>query len=210
MANWLSNGLLPLLALLALPLAAATLVPPAGGRRSLLERLTRRRGLWPVLTLTGLGLAFFFCYAATGQGPALRVKNLLYLYFLAGWLLSTGAVARRLDARTLAVLTAGSVRAGLLGWLLLAFLTDHNARLTHAGLGQQPNTVVQAYRDWLSGDAAQRARRRQVRAAPAGQRIGCRRCRCGLSPSSTPTFPMTPHSGATWLTRTSTACARWP
>ena len=81
-------------------------------------------------------------------------------------------MARRLDARTLAVLTAGSVRAGLLGWLLLTFLTDHNARLTHAGLGQQPNTVVQAYRDWLSGDAArydaaQRARYATLRATTA-------------------------------------------
>ena len=145
-ANWLGNGLLPLLTLLALPLAVS-LSRTAGAGRSLLERLTRCMWLWPALMLTGLWLAFFFCFAATGFGPALRVKNLLYLYFLAGWLLSAYAVARGLNAKAVAWLCAGPARAGLLGWLLLAFVTDHNAHLTHDGIGEQANTVVQAYRD---------------------------------------------------------------
>ena len=167
--NWLGNGLLPLLTLLALPVAEGL---TSAAKRSLLERLTRRVWLWPALMLAGLWLAFFFCFAATSQGPALRVKNLLYLYFLACWLLSAYAVARRLDAQAIAWLCTGPLRLALVGWLLVAFATDHNTHLTHEGIGRQTNTVVQAYRDWLSGDAArydaaQRARYDALRATAA-------------------------------------------
>ena len=92
--------------------------------------------------LAGLWVAFFFCFAATNQGPALRVKNLLYLYFLASWLLCTYAVAERFDTQAVAWLCAGPMRTGLLGLLLLAFVTDHNNYLAHDGIGRQTNTVV--------------------------------------------------------------------
>ena len=169
--NWLGNGLLPLLALLALPLASQ--LTPAPGQRALLPRLARRPWLWPVLTLVGVGVACLFCYLATAQGPALRVKNLLYLYFVVGWLLSTYTWASRLDARYIKAFSARPVQALLAGWAVVSFLSDYNTHLTHDNIGRGTNTVVQAYRDWLGGsarryDQQQRARVALVRAARPG------------------------------------------
>lgn len=173
--NWLSNGLLALLALLGLPLAT-TLVRAAHGQRSLLHRITAQPWLWPVLMLVGVWLSFLFCYVATSLGPALRVKNLLYLYFIVGWLLSVYSWVRCLDARYVVMLSARPVQVGLAGWLAVAFLSDHNVHLTHNNIGRGNNTVVQAYCDWLSGDAAhydsaQLARYQQVREALPGRRV---------------------------------------
>jgi hypothetical protein len=169
--NWLGNGLLILLALLALPLAPQ--VAQAAGSRSLLHRLAQRPWLWPVLTLMGVGLACLFCYVATGLGPALRVKNLLYLYFVAGGLLSAYAWASRLDIRSIKAFSARPVQVLLVGWAVVAFLSDYNTHLTHDNVGRGSNAVVQAYRDWLGGsaqryDQQQRARVALVRAARPG------------------------------------------
>ena len=169
--NWLGNGLLPLWLLLALPLSVA--FTQAAGRGGLVQRLTGPVWLWPLLTLAGLWLSFFFYQLAMHDGLVPRVKNLLYLYFVAGCVLSAHAAYRRLPAHYRAVLLAAPMRAGLGLWLLVAFLADHNPSLLPQGAGQGCNAVVQAYRDWLSGDAArydqqQRARAAQVRtAAPA-------------------------------------------
>lgn len=167
--NWLGSGLLVLLVLLGLPLAAA--LAQAATRPSLLHRLTRQPWLWPLLTLAGIWVAFLFCYVATGLAPALRVKNLLYLYFVAGGLLSAYSWASRLDARYMTMLLAQPVQVSLVGWLVVAFLSDHNVHLIHENIGRENNTVVQAYRDWLDGsairyDQQQRARVVLVRAAP--------------------------------------------
>lgn len=167
--NWLGNGLLVLLVLIGLPLATA--LARATTRPSLLHRLTRQLWLWPLLTLAGLWVSFLFCHVASGMAPALRVKNLLYLYFVAGGLLSAYSWASRLEVRYLALLLARPVQALLTSWLVVAFLSDHNVHLVHDEIGRESNTVVQAYRDWLDGSAArydqqQRARVALVRAAP--------------------------------------------
>lgn len=166
--NWLGNGLLGLWLLLALPLSGA--YARAAGGRGLVQRLTRPLWLWPSLTLLGLWGSFFFYMLAAHDAPVPRVKNLLYFYFVAGVVLSAHAAFRRLPARYRALLLAAPVRVALGVALLLAFFTDHNPRLLPAHAGQGFNPVLQAYRDWLSGDAArydqqQCARYAQVRAA---------------------------------------------
>ncbi|QKG58221.1 hypothetical protein GKZ68_17275 [Hymenobacter sp. BRD128] len=168
LVNWLGNGLLVLWVLLALPLSVA--FSRAAGERGLVQCLTRPLWLWPTLTLAGLWVCFFFYMLAAHDALVPRVKNLLYLYFVAGLVLSVHAAFRRLPAHHLALLLAGPTRWVLGVALLLTFFTDHNPRLLPARIGQGYNTVMQAYRDWLSGDAArydqqQRARYAQVQAA---------------------------------------------
>ncbi len=161
--NWLGNGLLPLWLLLALPLSVA--YSRAAGGRGLVQRLTRPVWLWPLLTVAGLWLSFFFYHFTMHDGLVPRVKNLLYLYFVAGLVLSTHAAYRRLRPRYRAVLLAAPVRVGLGFWLLLAFLSDHNPSLLAASYGQGQNAVLQAYRDWLSGDAARYDQQQRARLA---------------------------------------------
>ncbi|TVT41258.1 hypothetical protein FNT36_07305 [Hymenobacter setariae] len=161
--NWLGNGMLLILVLLGLPLTSK--LAPGPTQPSLLHRLTRQPWLWPLLTLVGVWLAFLFCHVASGIAPALRVKNLLYLYFVAGGLLSAYSWASRLNARYMALLVARPVQALLVGWFAVAFLSDHNVHLTHDDIGRESNTVVQAYRDWLSGSAARYDQQQRTRVA---------------------------------------------
>lgn len=167
--NWLGNGLLPLWLLLALPLSVA--YSRAARGHSLVQRLTRPLWLWPLLTLTGLWLSFFFYQLATQDAMAPRVENLVYSYFVAGCVLSAHAAFRRLPPRYRSLLLAGPVRVTLALALLLALLTNHNPHSLLPQNGQGYTTVSQAYRDWLSGDAAryqqqQLARTARVQAAP--------------------------------------------
>lgn len=166
--NWLGNGLLPLWLLLALPLSVAYSCVASG--RFLIQRLTRPLWLWPLLTLAGLWLSYFFYQLATQDAMPPRVENLVYGYFVAGCVLSAHAAFRRLPPRYRSLLLANPVRVTLAIAFLLAFLTEYNSRLPLAQSGQGYTTVFQAYRDWLSGDAAryeeqQLARNAQVKAA---------------------------------------------
>ena len=168
--NWLGNALLLALTLVLLPVSQAT-TRYAG--RSLLNRLTLGPvWLWPLLLLMGLFGATWFCYLVQGIGPALRVKNILYFYFLICWFLSVHAgVGRYALAWPLRYPAAWPLRAAAGILILCLFFTDHNQNLVHEGLGKAPNTVVQAYRDWLSGDAArysaaEYARYQQIRTNP--------------------------------------------
>ncbi|MDJ0364411.1 hypothetical protein QMK33_04550 [Hymenobacter sp. H14-R3] len=151
--NWVGNALLLALTLLLLPIIQATARYPG---RSLLNRLVAGPSwLWPLLLGAGLFGTTWFCYAAQGIGPALRVKNLLYFYFLLCWFLSVCAAIKHHGPSAQLRYPAGpGLYVG--GALLLSclFFTDHNQNLVHAGIGRAPNTVVQAYRDWLGGDAA--------------------------------------------------------
>ena len=155
LVNWVGNALLLALTLVLLPVSQAT-TRYAG--RSLLNRLTTGPvWLWPLLLLLGLFGSTWFCYLVQTQGigPALRVKNILYFYFLICWFLSVHAgVGRYAPAWPLRYPAAWPLRAAAGVLILCLFFTDHNQNLVHAGIGKAPNTVVQAYRDWLSGDAA--------------------------------------------------------
>ncbi|MDQ2770022.1 MAG: hypothetical protein M3Y54_05920, partial [Bacteroidota bacterium] len=119
-------------------------------------------------------------YWATGGMMPLRARTAVLLLFIIGGLglllAGLGAGARRWPA--LHGLAAGwprPVAALLWAGLLLAFLTDHNVRVTHALAGIGSNTVVLAYRDWLSGDAArydqQQRTRYQLLRATYGRRL---------------------------------------
>ncbi|MGI4736504.1 MAG: DUF6056 family protein [Janthinobacterium lividum] len=173
LVNWLSNGLLLILTALLWPVYRLLAHYPG---RSLLNRLTTHWLLWPAVLVAGMGAALFFCYLATGIGPALRVKNMLYFYFLFCWFLGAYAVARRYGPPVAAWEWPRAWRYGLGIGLGCFFLTDHNTTLRHEGIGRGASTVVQAYRDWLSGDAArydaaQLARYQQMRAAAPGGRV---------------------------------------
>jgi hypothetical protein len=161
--NWLGNGLLPLCLLLALPLSVA--FTRAAGDKGLVQRITRPVWLWPLLTGAGLWLSFFFYHLTMHDGLVPRVKNLLYLYFVAGCVLSTHAAYRRLRPRYQAVLLATPARIGLGLWLLVAFFSDHNPSLLQANYGQGQNAVLQAYYDWLSSAAARYDQQQQARYA---------------------------------------------
>ena len=172
--NWVGNALLLALTLVLLPVSQAATRYPG---RSLLNRLAAGPvWLWPLLLLVGLFGSMWFCYTVQGIGPALRVKNILYFYFLMCWLLSVHAgVGRCWPAAGLRYPASRALRWAGGVVLVCLFLTDHNQNLVHEGIGRAPNTVVQAYRDWLSGDAArysaaQYARYQLDTHQPAGQR----------------------------------------
>lgn len=167
--NWLGNGILLAATVLLLPTMARLAAQPGLP----LNRLTHRP-LW--LTVVALGLvvaAFVPTYWAIQQPPPPRLRNVIYLGFVVGWLLTVYTwVAWWVRRGRPWPPLPGYVRAALGLWLPLALLTDHNARLTHTGIGQGHLPVVQAYRDWLGGDAAryddaQHARYQQLRATPA-------------------------------------------
>lgn len=149
--NWLGSGLLLIPTLLLTPAMARLAIQPDLP----LNRLTRNPW-WLTVVAAGLVLAAFVpTYWAIQQPPPPRLRNVIYLLFVVGWLLTVYAwvawwVRRNHPLPTLPTYVHGA----LLLWLPLTFLTDHNARLTHIGIGQGRNAVVQAYRDWLSGDAA--------------------------------------------------------
>ncbi|GAA4038656.1 hypothetical protein GCM10022409_25270 [Hymenobacter glaciei] len=167
--NWFGNGLL---------LAVTLLLVPAMGRLALqptlaLQRLTRSPWLLSAVTLGLVLAAFLPTYLTVQLPPPPRLRNVIYLLFVVGWLLSAYAwVAWWVQQGHVLPPLPAYVRLALLGWLPLALATDHNTHLTHAGIGQGYTAVVQAYRDWLSGDAArydaaQRARYATLRATAA-------------------------------------------
>ena len=138
-----------------------------------LQRLTRSPLLLSAVSLGLVMAAFLPTYLAVQLPPPPRLRNVIYLAFMVGWLLSAYAwVAWWVrQGRALPPLPA-YMRLALLAWLPLALATDHNTHLSHAGIGQGYTTVVQASRDWLSGearryDAAQRARYSALRATAA-------------------------------------------
>ena len=168
--NWLGNGLLLAGTLLLVPTMGKLAAHPTPA----LQRLTRSPLLLSAVALGLVIAAFLPTYLAVQLPPPPRLRNVIYLVFVVGWLLSAYAWVAwwvRRQGRALLPLPA-YVRLALLAWLPLALATDHNTHLSHAGIGQSYVTVVQAYRDWLSGDAArydaaQRARYAALRATAA-------------------------------------------
>jgi len=146
--NWVSNGFLLSLTIVVMPIshAMARSIYP-----NLVNRVTSRLWLWPAMLLVGLFASLLFCYLATSNGPALRVKNGLYFYFLACWLCIVHSLIRHGAFPLLVNAQSQAMRLGLSIVAICVFLTDHNVSLRHLGISQAANTVVQAYRDWLSG-----------------------------------------------------------
>jgi MFS family permease len=168
--GWLSSGFLILLTLLVLPV----LQQLAGLAQLPLVRLTKRVWVWPLGLLLGLLLCYVFSYVAVGGPPPSRTRNVLLAFFLVGWFLSWVGVLAHRQRRGLASLPVLPAygRAGLLGLLGLLIGSDHNRQLKREAVGTPTNSVAQAYRDWLSGDAArydreEEARYQLIRSTPA-------------------------------------------
>ena len=144
--NWLAfPAFWPLLGL-ALPVfgkIAASTGPVA--------RLVRLPLLWPGLLLVGLTGCYIFGYIVLHCPPLLRVRNLLYAYFIVAGLLSIIGLIQYAQRQGW---TLPKVSPALLFALLaLTLLSDGNGRLRGEAIGRSNSTVGQAYRDLLSGDA---------------------------------------------------------
>lgn len=150
-ASWLSNGLLLVLTLLVLPALQNVVSQPALP----LTKLTRHVWRWPAWVLLGLFICYVFSHMAVGGPPPSRARNVLFAFFLVGWFFS---VAGWLAYRTRQGLPAlpelpDYARVALSSALLLLIMSDHNFKLRRSEVGAATNSVTQAYRDWLSGDA---------------------------------------------------------
>jgi hypothetical protein len=168
--GWLANGFVILLTLLVLP----ALQRLAGQARQPLVRLTRWVWVWPTWLFLGLLLCYVFSYVAVGAPPPSRARNVLVGFFLVGWLMSwVGLLAQRQrHGRAPLPALPAYARAALLVLLVLLIASDHNSKLKREAVGTPTNSVAQAYRDWLSGDAArydreEQARYQLIRSSPA-------------------------------------------
>lgn len=163
LVSWLSSGLILLLTLLVLPTLQRLVRLPGLP----LVRLTRVAWLWPLWTLLGLFLCYAFCHLIVGGPPPSRARNALYIFFVVGWLMSVAsglAYRGRRGWRALPALPTYG-RVVMLGLVGLLILSDHNFRLWRNQVARPTNSVTQAYRDWLSGDAARYDREEEARYA---------------------------------------------
>lgn len=144
--NWMAFPAFWLLVGLALPIfgkIAASNGPVA--------RLVRWPLLWPLLLITGLTGCYIFGYIILHCPPLLRVRNLLYAYFILTSVLSLIGLVQFAQRQGLTIPRVSPTILFVL--LTLALLSDGNGRLRGELLGQSYSTVGQAYRDLLSGDA---------------------------------------------------------
>ena len=144
--NWLAFPVFWPLIGLALPLfgnIAASSGPVA--------RLVRLPLLWPALLVLGLTGCYVFGYIILHCPPLLRVRNLLYAYFIITGLLSLIGLIQFAQRQGWALPQVSPLV--LLALLALALLSDGNGRLRGEAIGHSYSTVGQAYRDLLSGDA---------------------------------------------------------
>lgn len=151
--NWLGNGVLAAVTLLLVP-ALARLARRPGLP---LSRLAKHPMLLALLVPAFLAAGLFPSFWVRGVPPPLRALNLLYMCFVASWMLATYAwvlyaVERRTPAAALRLPTY--VRWALLAWLPCTFLTDYNHHLRSAGYRLSTNNSSLAYRDLLHGKAA--------------------------------------------------------
>jgi hypothetical protein len=167
--NWLGNGVLLAVTVLLLPLSTRLAQRPGLP----INQLARNPVLNTALLFGLLVVGFFPSFWATGMPIPLRARNMLYLFFLVGWFIQAHAWVRySLRQGWWPEAPLPAYVPGLLGgWLLLAFVTDHNLRLRGPEQFVHSNNTVLAYREWLGGaacsyDAQLRARYQQLQAAP--------------------------------------------
>lgn len=174
--TWLGTGVLPLAALLVAGYLARH---PAGtDPTSPLNRLTQRPWLLTIWLVGTLVMCFLLGYWVTGLVMPRRARNGVYALFVVGWLLTAWAWGRWYWLRwPPPARWPGALCGAVAGWLALALLSDHNITLRADRRGASSSALVQAYRDWLSGDAArydqqQRQRYAQLQAGrPATKRL---------------------------------------
>lgn len=163
--NWLGFPAFWVLAGLGLPLWERLAIGTGP-----VKLLTRRPLLWPFLMIAGLLGCYFFSYLTVQQPLPLRARNLLYAYFLVTGIFSLVGAVHLAQRRGKTLPRVPPVV--LLILLVISLLSDGNGRLRGDAIGRGYNTVGQAYRDWLSGDArrfdaAERSRYELLRATTA-------------------------------------------
>lgn len=161
LVNWLGSGLLVLVTILLLPWlhkVAATQAAPVW------QLLTRQLWVWPLFFGMGIYSSYLLTYLAIDAPPFPRCFNILYLFFIVCWWMSAfGLVCYRVRQGYAAPLLNSPTRF-LVGVLTFVSLwSSHDVPLEHLHVGRRINTVVSAYSDWLSGDAADFDQEQQAR-----------------------------------------------
>jgi hypothetical protein len=150
---WLGNGVLVVVTILLIPLFARLARLPSLP----INRLVRYPLLLTLLIPAFLAAGLFPSFWATGALPPPRALNLLYICFIANWMLATYAWVHyfvQQSATTAPPLRLpGFVRWTLLAWLPFTYFNDYNHRLL-PGYRLSTNNSFTAYRDLLSGAAA--------------------------------------------------------
>ena len=144
--NWLSFPVFWLLAGLGMPLWKRLSVGTG-----IIVRLVRPYLLWPSLLVSGLLGCYFFSYLVLQQPLPLRARNLLYAYVLVTGVFSIIGAIQFAQIRRWKLPRVPPLILFLL--LLGSLISDNNGRLRGDAIGRGFNTIGQAYRDWLSGDA---------------------------------------------------------
>ncbi|UOR06757.1 DUF6056 family protein [Hymenobacter aerilatus] len=159
--GWFSSGILILLTLLVLPALQRLVNDPALP----ITRFTRIVWFWPLWMLLGLAFCYLFSYLAIDGPPPSRARNLIMPLLIIGWFMSIAGILSYLLRRGATPLQRlpTYVRLGMSLLVLLLVLSDQNITLKRSRIGQPTNSVTQAYRDWLSGDAAQYNREEEAR-----------------------------------------------
>ena len=163
--NWLAFPTFWVLAGMGLPLWKKLATRPGP-----VARLVYHPLLWPFLMVAGLLGCYLFSYLTIQQPLPLRARNLLYAYFMVTGIFSLVGIIQFAQRRNWALPHVPQLVLLLL--LVITLLSDGNGRLRGDAIGRGYNTVGQAYRDWLSGDArrfdeAERRRYALLRATTA-------------------------------------------
>lgn len=159
--NWAGNGLLLLLTLLVLPALQRFVQVPTLP----LTMLVKRPWRWPLWLLLGLFICYIFGFLAIDSPMPSRARNLMLVFFVSSWFMSVlGYLAyRQQTSQPPLPSVPGYARTVLVALVLLLSTSDHNTKLLHDHIGTPTNSVLQAYRDWLSGDASQYDREEEAR-----------------------------------------------
>jgi hypothetical protein len=163
LVSWLGNGLLVLLTLLVLP----TMQQFVRVRSMPLTLLVRYPWRWPLWLVLGLFICSIFSLLAIASPMPSRARNLMLVFFVLSWFMSVfGYLASRQQKGQAPLPSLPPYGQAVLAALVLLFSTsDHNIRLQHEQIGTPSNSVMQAYRDWLSGDASQYDQEEEARYA---------------------------------------------
>ncbi|WP_303309638.1 hypothetical protein [Hymenobacter sp. BT730] len=161
LVNWLGSGILVLVTILLLPWLHQVAVAKAA---PIWQRLTRNVWWWPLFFGMGLYSSFLLTYLAIDTPPPPRCFNILYLFFMVSWWMSVfGWIGYRVRKGHAAPQLSGPARLLVGGLIFVALWSNHDVPLERLHINRRINTVVSAYSDWLSGNAARYDQEQQAR-----------------------------------------------
>ncbi|TGE26597.1 DUF6056 family protein [Hymenobacter metallicola] len=150
--NWMGNGVLLSVTVLLAPVSSRLSRHPDLPLNQLARRPLFSTLLLPVTTI----LVFSLAHYATSTSMPPRSQNVLYLFFLLGWFLTTHAWALRFwqPRQFFSFSLPAAVRWLLAAWIVLAFFWADQFRARGRDKVDNVNNILQAYQDWLGGAAA--------------------------------------------------------